>query len=189
MVNVRLDGPVEKKTDEDATAKPQPKLPGTSPEISEFQLGVVVNRSVGVTGSGRAAPMPENVSVVDSALHITNANQPKSASDVRLTSAQQPAQPVDVPAATADDEAKIQHFEQMLRQLKQKQRQKSKLPIVEKPAPVKLPKQKRFRLSPTTSNGVPNNRDVAKSLTPQAETTVHPLDELPARSPHPLEGF
>ncbi len=189
MVYVRLPGLVDKNADEDATAKPQPKLPGRSPELSEFQLGAVLT-----TVTGSATSTLKQAAHIDSALHVTTPDQPKSAGPtkasgpIQLTSAQQLAQPLQEPAPEADEEAKIRHFEQMLRELKQKQRQKHKRPVATNSTPVNLPKIKRFRLSPTTSNGVPDSREAAESSGQREATPVHPLDESES-VPHPLEGF
>lgn len=194
MVYVRLPGPVQKKADKDTTAKPQPKLPGRSAELSDFQFGATLNHSDGVAGTGGATAAPSQASLSDSGLHVTTPDQPKSAGPtkalgpIQLTSAQQLAQPLQKPAPDADEEAKIRHFEQMLRQLKQKQRQKRKRSVVPDVAPVKLPEQKRFRLSPTPSNSVNDNHDTVESSAQRDATKVHPLDESES-VPHPLEGF
>ena len=185
LVHVRLDGPVEKKADEQTSAPAKPKLAGASPDISEFQLGASLNR--GGAGKRRTIGAAEKASIIERAMHVSTPDQHKptgpnkASGPVRLTSAKQLAEPVDdTSAPNADDAAQIQHIEQLLQQLKRKQRQKPKRAAVPRAEPDKLPEAKRFRLSQTTSADV--------SPQQRATTAVHPLDESKS-SPHPLEGF
>ena len=185
MVHVRLDGPVEKNSDEQTTAPAKPKLAGASPEISEFQLGASLNR--GGAGKSRTIGAAERASIIERALHASTPDQQdltgpnKASGPIRLTSAQQLAKPAENSSVPeADDGAQIRHIEQMLQQLKQKQRQKTKRPAVPHAATDKLPQVKRFQLSPTTAVDVPPQQ--------RRSATNHPLDESKS-SPHPLEGF
>ena len=187
MVHVRLTGLAEKKPDEQTTAPAMPKLAGASPDISEFQLGASLKRSGDGAGKSRVIGATKQVSIIERAMQASNPNQlkpsgpNKASGPIRLTSAQELAEPVEYTSSPElDDAAQIQHIEQMLQQLKQKQRQKSKGAEVRFAEPDKLPEAKRFRLSPTASADVrPQQRGT---------TTNHPLDES-RNIPHPLEGF